>query len=119
MELNSDEMLANVLRDTLREGVKAMVSRSYNNPIEKLISDAITAHSPELNTLLVDAIKTCVNDAAFREELMAATRTCLAKTLIQRFGGELEKQVNSLKSDPSTRARITIAIEEIVKSRVS
>jgi len=32
------------------------------------------------------------------------------------LGGELEKQVNVLKSDPATRARITLAIEEIVKS---
>jgi hypothetical protein len=41
----------------------------------------------------------------------------LAKVLIQRFGGEMEKQVNVLKSDPTTRARITLAIEEIVKQK--
>lgn len=39
----------------------------------------------------------------------------LAKTLVQRFGGEIEKQVNVFKSDPTTRARITLAIEDIVK----
>jgi hypothetical protein len=39
--------------------------------------------------------------------------------LVQRFGGELEKQVNALKSDPTTRARITIAIEEIVKQKTA
>lgn len=46
-----------------------------------------------------------------------AVRTTLAKTLVQKFGRELEKQVNALKSDPTTRARITIVIEEIVASK--
>jgi len=30
------------------------------------------------------------------------------------MGGELEKQVNKLKSNPETRARITLAISDII-----
>ena len=67
--------------------------------------------------LLSDAVKSCVGDEAFREEIKSSTRKVLAKTLVARFGGEIEKQVNALKSDPTTRARIVLAIEEIVQSK--
>jgi hypothetical protein len=70
-----------------------------------------------MRTLLVEGIKSALSDESFRDQIKAALRTKLAKVLIERFGGELEKQVNTLKSDPATRARITLAIEEIIKTK--
>jgi hypothetical protein len=67
--------------------------------------------------MLEQAVASCVGDPEFVESIRVAVRQSLAKTLVQRFGGELEKQVNALKSDPITRARITLALEEIVKER--
>jgi hypothetical protein len=116
MELDADTLLKNAIKDGLREAIKSKLT-GYDSPLDKLIAACVDKHSVEFRGLLEGAIASCVGDAAFREEIASAVRHMLAKVLIQRFGGEMEKQVNVLKSDPTTRARITLAIEEIVKQK--
>lgn len=117
MEIDSDKLVENAIRDAFREGLKEKFTRGYNTPLDKIITDGVAKHAPALQKLLEEGIASCMNDEKFREDIKAATRHSLAKLLIARFGGELEKQVNVLKSDPTTRARITLAIEEITKSK--
>ncbi len=116
MEINSDELLVNAMRDALREGLKAKLS-GYNGPLDTMIKEALDKHGASFKSLLEESIASCVTDPQFRTDVATSVRHQLAKTLVQRFGGEMEKQVNVLKSDPTTRARITLAIEDIVKSK--
>lgn len=115
MNIETDKLLENAMRDAIKEGVKKQMVDGYNSPLTKLINDALSANTGAFRTLLEEAISSCVNEPAFRAEIATAVRHSLAKTLVARFGGDMEKQVNVLKSDPTTRARITLAIEEIVK----
>lgn len=116
MEIDADKMLEHAIREGMTERCKD-VFKGYNSPMDKVINRAIEDNRSELVQLLSDAVKSCVGDEAFREEIKSSTRKVLAKTLVARFGGEIEKQVNALKSDPTTRARIVLAIEEIVQSK--
>ena len=112
-----EEAVVNAMRDAIREGVKKQITDSYNSPLKAVCDAALSKHNESFRKMLEESIASCINDAIFREEIARAVRHSLAKTLIARFGGEMEKQVNVLKSDPTTRARITLAIEEIVKSQ--
>jgi hypothetical protein len=116
-ELN--QAFENAIRDGIREGVTKRMSSGYNSPMDKAIDAALQTHFDKFRVLMEESIATCICDQEFRTQIAQAVRHQLAKTLIQRFGGEMEKQVNVLKSDPTTRARITLAIEEIVKSKTS
>lgn len=115
MEIDAEQLLLNGLRDGLRESIKAKMSSTYQNPFDNLIESTIAKHSEKFRGMLDEALSSALGDGDFRETIRSSVRSLLAKTLIARFGGELEKQVNVLKSDPTTRARITLAIEEIVK----
>jgi len=117
VNIDADKLLENAIRDGIREGVKKELTSGYNSPLAKLITDSISSQTNQFRMMMESAIASCVKDLAFREEIASAVRHSLAKTLIARFGGEMEKQVNVLKSDPTTRARITLAIEEIVKTQ--
>ena len=113
-----EKTLVNAIHDGIREGVKNKLASGYgDNPLSKLIAETLTKHDAAFRSMLSDALASAIGDTEFRESIKTAVRHQLAKTLIARFGGELEKQVNVLKSDPTTRARITLAIEEIVKER--
>lgn len=114
MEIDADKMLERAIQDGIRAGIEKSFS-GYNSPLEKMVNTAIETHTAKFKGLLEEAIATTVTNGDFRDEIKAAVHKALAKTLVQRFGGEIEKQVNVLKSDPTTRARITLAIEEIVK----
>lgn len=116
MELNADQLLRDTIRDGIREGIKTKLT-GYSSPLDKLIDGVLKENDAEFRSLLNEALKSCLSEKAFRADIAMSVRHTLAKTLVQRFGGELERQVNALKSDPSTRARITLAIEEIVKDK--
>lgn len=119
MELDANRLVVEAVRNGIQEAVKTRFSTTYDNPFQKILTQAIDGQAGAIRSLLDAAIASCLGDAAFRADIAQAVRHSLAKSLVQRFGGELEKQVNQLKSDPATRARITLAIEEIVRERVA
>lgn len=109
--------ISNAVAGAIHKAVAELLS-GYSSPIKPLVDSAIASRSVFLTGLLTTSIDGLVGDEAFRDEIRAAMRQKLAKTLVDRMGGELEKQVNALKADPTTRARITLAIEAIVAKAV-
>lgn len=118
MEVNADTLLVNAMKDGIREGIKSKLTQSYSNPFDDVIKRTLSEHEAEIRQMLSEALASCVKDQEFRKLVATSVRHTMARTLVARFGGELEKQINVLKSDPSTRARITLAIEEIVKTKM-
>ena len=88
----------------------------YNKPLSKLTEAVISDHQQELYDLINGEFETLLNSDDFKEQLKIALNAKLARTLISRMGGELEKQVNTLKADPTTRAKITLAIDNVLNS---
>jgi hypothetical protein len=115
MEITQE--LEKAIAEGIRDGIRKRLTDTYSNPLDKVINESLANQSNKFRVMLEQAVASCVGDPEFVESIRVAVRQSLAKTLVQRFGGELEKQVNALKSDPITRARITLALEEIVKER--
>lgn len=115
MELDADVILLDAIQCGLRDGIAKKMD-GYNAPLGKVVDAAISENATKIQSLLSGAISGLLEDKEFREHIQQNARSKLAKIIVQRFGGELERQVNALKSDPSTRARITLAIEEIIAS---
>ena len=113
------EDFENTIKSAIFDGIKDKMRSQYNNPFDGILKSAIQDNHKEIYDLLNESIMSCMKDDEFREDVRSATRAALAKILVRRFGGELEKQVNNLKSDPATRARITLAIEEIIANSKS
>ena len=111
--------ILNAVRDGIRKGVSEHLGNQYHSPLNDVLKQVIAAKTQDLRGLFEESIASCIADADFQEEIRVAVRHKMARCLIERFGGEMEKQVNALKSDPTTRARITLAIEEIVKQKAS
>jgi len=113
----TDQQFIDDLRNAVKDGLRKAVTEKltgYNSPLDKMLAGIIEGNGNEIRNLLTSAVASSLSDDEWRESIAKAVRSKLASILIQRFGGELEKQVNTLKSDPATRARITLAIENIV-----
>lgn len=117
MNKEIEETFIKAIQDGIRTGVIDRLKKDYNNPIDSVFKSVIEEIKIELTTILKDSIKECFNNTQFIQDIKDGVRKKLANILVQRFGGELEKQVNVLKSDPTTRARIVVAIEDIIKSK--
>ena len=115
MELKTEQTIEEAMREGLSQAVKNQFTSNYDNPIKLHVEEAISNFSGKILELLNWSIHNCLCDDLFVDEIQKSVREVLAKELVKRFGGEVQKQVNDLKSDPRTRERITTALEEIVK----
>lgn len=88
----------------------------YNKPLSVLASKVVDSYHDELFSIINDEVAQLIGGDDFRGVIKEQLNKSLAKVLIQKMGGELEKQVNNLKQNPQTRARITLAIGEIIES---
>lgn len=111
-----EEELMRAFQSGLAGAVKDRLGR-HDSPLDKMLSAVLQQHDGDFRAMLINAVSSALSDENFRTTITEGVRAKLARTLIDRFGGELEKQVNLLKSDPATRARITLAIEEIVSKK--
>jgi len=95
---------------------KAIVDElvGYGKPLSKLTEKVIEANSDELFDLLNNEFVNLMKSNNFKVSLREALNQKLAKTLISKMGGSLESRINELKQNPQTRAKITLAISEII-----
>lgn len=89
----------------------------YNKPLSNLTARVIAANEDQLFTLINSEFAALLNSADFKDQLQIALNAKLAKTIVSRMGGELERRVNDLKADPTTRAKITLAIDNALSEQ--
>ncbi|HHZ69921.1 MAG TPA: hypothetical protein EYN54_06495 [Methylococcaceae bacterium] len=89
---------------------------SYSSPLVSAVKDALFDESEKLKQISQAAVSDLLNSEEFALIMKEEMKRKLARVLITQFGGELEKSVNKLKSDPTTRAKITLAIDSVVNN---
>lgn len=87
----------------------------YNKPLSNFTNSVLLSHEDEFKTLIDSAVTELLNATDFKIAVKDALHTRLAKILINKMSGELEKKVNELKQDPTTRAKITLAINKVME----
>jgi len=87
----------------------------YNGALQKLCQEVMSDNQQEMYALVNDSFETMLTSDVFKTALKDALNNKLAKVIVARMGGELEKQVNALKANPLTRAKITLAIEQCLE----
>lgn len=87
---------------------------SYNSPLVKAVQVSLLEVEPQLKQMTNNAVSELICDDEFKSIMQQEIKRKLAKVLISKIGGEIESTVSKLKSDPATRARITVAIDSII-----
>ena len=87
----------------------------YNKPLSVLTQKVIAKHEGEIFSLIDNEVINLIGGGEFKWALKDELNRKLARTLIERMGGELESRVNELKQNPETRAKITLAISQIIR----
>lgn len=86
----------------------------YDKPLSKITEDVIESHYNEIYNIIDTEVSGLIRCKAFKGELKKALNAKLAKIMISKIGGTLEKQVNKLRSNPETNAKITLAITKLI-----
>lgn len=108
-----EEKILKAIKTAISSAIENELS-GYNSPLKPIIKNVVDDNQDSLYALINDEFSSLLNDGDFKSSLKKALNDKLAKVLVGRMGGELEKRINELKSNPTTRAKITLAIESAV-----
>jgi hypothetical protein len=116
MDKEEPQMEEKILRTVNQAIEKSIVENltGYNSPLNTFVNEVIENKKGEFIKIIDGEISKIIKSPQFKKSLNQAFNDKLARILISNLGGELEKQVNQLKSNPETRAKITIALSNII-----
>jgi len=111
--LDIKELMFKELQNAISNVVREKMGR-YDSPLAKMVDAVVSEHSTEIKDLLREAITASIQRDEFRNEVKSAFIHTLARSLMNDFKGEIEKQANQMRQQPEFRARVVLAIEKIV-----
>ena len=96
--------------------IKDRLNRGYSdNPLNKMIDSVVLSKQNEISKLIKESIDGALT-VDFRKEIKEAISHKLAKILISKMEGEIEKVANNLRNSPEFRAKVTLAITDVINS---
>lgn len=113
--MNLEDQVIATVHSALTEAIKAKLTAGYNSPLDALVKQSIEKHEGEIRSALDASIKGALQ-GDFATALADACTRKLAKVLISKMEGELEKRVGELRASPEFRSRLTVAVDDIVRS---
>lgn len=110
MTFDTDE-----LKDIIAQALKEKVSSAINyGEVHELVDDVLIERKAEFDGLLNEMFDAFFQDADVREALLDEFKHKVAKTMVSKLGGAVEKSIAKYRLDPATNARIILAIEKII-----
>ncbi len=112
-DLSIEQIVARELQSALGEVIRSKIG-GYNSPLHKFVDEVVIERQQEIKALLRTAVGDAIGQEDFKREIKSAFMHTLARSMMNEFKGEIEKQANALKQQADFRARVVLAIESVV-----
>lgn len=109
-----EQQIADAAKGAVAEAVRASLT-GYSSPLQKMVNEVTAEKTETIKELLREGLDSALSSSNFRQEIRNAFNHKLARTLMAKYEGEIEKQANALRQQPEFRARVVLAIESIIK----
>lgn len=109
-----------IVLGNLSEAVNRAVQErlgGYQSPLLKLIDDAFKIHDNKLRELVYEALGQSLDRQDFKQAIKQAFDHKVARTMVDHLSGSIDKAINAIKSDPTIKAKMVLAIEAIIKEK--
>lgn len=113
-KLNFEEEVIRAAQISIAQVIQANMT-GYNSPLNKLAESVIAAHVGDIRDLLESSFKGALMSDNFKAAIRSAFDHKLARALVDKLEGAIDKRVNELRSDPAFKARMLLAIEALLK----
>lgn len=87
----------------------------YSSPVNNIVDAVISEQADEIREICRDTLKTVVNDKEFKKGIKTEFKRKIAKSMVGKLEGSVEKAVEILRQNPQMRAEMILAIEKIIK----
>ena len=113
MNIDFNQRIEQEVGNAIKEAVSETLA-GYNSPLKPLIEQAVKNNAAGIMGVLNSAVAKAVDNPNFIATMDEAVAHRLAKLLVSKFDSLLEQEVNKMKADPIQRARITLAMNEMI-----
>ena len=111
MSLEQD--IATAVKESMGKAIESTLG-GYNTPLAALIKEVVERRKDEVKELLESSMDSAFK-GDFREAIKDAVTHKLSRILVSKMEGEIEKQANELRSSPEFRAKLTLAIGQVIR----
>lgn len=112
------------IEDQIIKSAKSAISKSlheimtkYGSPLNKLTEKVIENNSTEIYNLMNDAFTNVLISDDFKSQIKDEFKHKVAKLIVSNASGMVDKQINKLKQDPIMKAKIIVAIENVLTNK--
>ena len=105
-----EKAVLNDAQKAIGEAIKTNLT-GYNSSFQKMVNQVIEEHTGELKEIVENNFTKVIDSKEFDEAVRHAFEHKLAKILVSKLEGGVEKAVATLRSDPTIRAKMILAIE--------
>lgn len=86
----------------------------YSSPLKKLTESVISDHSVQLRAIISESFNHVISQGEFKASIISAFSHKVARTIISNNDGLFDKVSNELKQDASFKAKMTLAVANVV-----
>lgn len=112
--INKQEIL-NIAVSAIKDKIGERFSNTYNSPLNKIADEVIIENGDKIKAIFEDCLESTIKSSDFKQAIKDEFAHKVAKTMVGKLVGSIEKAVDKLSQDPTLKARMIIAIEKLVK----
>jgi hypothetical protein len=98
----------------MNDSIKSVLT-NYNSPFNKLVASVVDSHSTELRSIINDSFTKVIQTEDFKESIVSAFSHKVARSIISNNTGLFDKVSNELKQDATFKAKLAIAVSNVVE----
>lgn len=115
------DLEANILRVAQESIHKALqtVLTNYDSPIVKLIKLVVEENSAELKKIIESAFTSVMRTEDFKRAIFEGCQHKVSRVIVSGNDGLFDKVANDLRQDPVFKAKISVAVANVVEECLS
>lgn len=106
--------ILSIAQKAIGEAIKNTLT-GYSNPLTKIVSSVVEENAVFLRQLIAESFNQVIKTEDFKQSIVDAFSHKIARSIISNNEGLFDKVSNELKQDPTFRAKLTLAVANVVE----
>lgn len=114
------------LENQILNQVKVSIAKSidseltgYNKPLSKLTEKVIEKNSDELRKTIEESFLSVIRSDEFKDTILEEFKHKVSKILVSQLVGHVDQAVSKIKQDPTVKAKMIVAINNIINENAN
>jgi hypothetical protein len=114
LPVNLESDILSTVQSSIQKSIGDCLA-AYNSPLLKLVSEVVSENSSTLKSIISDSFKQVISTDDFKLSIVSAFSHKVARTIISNNDGLFDKVSNELKQDNVFKAKMAVAVANVVE----